>query len=230
MFTLSLSLLSPPKLPRNVFFPWPNFLLHQSGVWLAPNRVCFRVPVHLTKLEIREYLRKIYDIKAIKVNTMIKLPKVQQNQHGQYYKMGAQYKKAYVTCEERIPDSVKILRSSRDLRKNPDLVPNFFVDSKIHPFRPQASRANDWKPRHKEAWKEPIPLLLSEDLPRLGPADDFSLRVDTRMPFQHFSGEKKIPDGTPGQVFPRVSARQIRQAKGRPKVTGSAVFSNMVRE
>ena len=222
MFLRSLSLLAPPKLPKNVFFPWPNFVLHQSGTYLAPNRVCFRVPVHLTKLEIREYLRKIYKVKAIKVNTMIKLPKKAQNSGKQWYKVGAQYKKAYVTCEEKIPDAVKMMRSSKDLRKNPDLTPGFFVNSNIKPFRPEASRDADWKPRHKDAWQEPIPLLLAgpNSQPRMSKADDFALRVDKQYPFLHYSKERGIPEGTPQQDYPHVDTKLLRKSRAAGKFTG----------
>ena len=213
-------LFAPPKLSRNNYFPWPNFILHQSGTWLAPNRVCFRVPVHLTKLEIREYLRKIYGVKAIKVNTMIKLPKVEKDEKGKYFKTGVSYKKAYITCEEVIPNEVKMLQSSKDLRKNPDLTPGFFVNSKITPFRPNANRRNDWKPRHDEAWKEPLPLLLRGKgaAPRISKDEENSLHVDKRYPFQHFTKRREIPRGTPEQSFPRINVEELRNARNPPKL------------
>ena len=78
----------PPKAPRNVFFPWFNFIMVKSGAYLEPNRVAFRVPVHLTKPEIRNYLRGIYGIKVVKVNTYIKLPWMRRNAYGEYFKNG----------------------------------------------------------------------------------------------------------------------------------------------
>ncbi|CAK9042707.1 Hypothetical protein SCF082_LOCUS24630 [Durusdinium trenchii] len=55
---LSRRLLGPPKSPRNVFFPWFNFIMAKTGTYLEPNRAAFRVPVHLTKPEIQNYLRE----------------------------------------------------------------------------------------------------------------------------------------------------------------------------
>lgn len=77
-------------------------------MYLEPNRIAFRVPVHLTKLEIREYLRKvkgithlsaghrarqIYGVKAIRCTTVVRFPKVMKNRARAYYKNGAQFKK-----------------------------------------------------------------------------------------------------------------------------------------
>lgn len=47
-----------PSRVRNVFFPWFNFVMAKTGTYLEPNRAAFRVPVHLTKPEIRNYLRE----------------------------------------------------------------------------------------------------------------------------------------------------------------------------
>lgn len=127
----------PPKAPRNVFFPWFNFTLMKSGGYLEPNRVAFRVPVHLTKPEIREYLRHIYDAKVIKVNTYVKIPKIKRNSYGDYYRAGAIYKKAIVTCEEIIPDEVKMIADSRKPHSNPAITK---YDTPYIPKRPPAYR------------------------------------------------------------------------------------------
>ena len=137
--------MSPPKLPRNIFFPWQNFILHQSGTYLEPNRVAFRVTVNMTKFDIREYLRKLYGVKVIRVNTYIKLPNQRMCANRNYFKTDAQYKKAIVTCEEVVPDEVKMINSCRNLRLNPALTKGM-LDPKItrgNPARPGQSRSND---------------------------------------------------------------------------------------
>jgi large subunit ribosomal protein L23 len=234
MWTLSLQRLSPPKIPRNVFFPWQNFVLHQSGSYLEPNRVAFRVPVNMTKLDIREYLRKLYGVKVIKVNTYIKLPKNRMSSYRNWFKTDAQYKKAIVTCEEIIPNEVKMMHSCRDLRLNPALTKGQ-LDPKINrgnPARPGQSRSNDWKPRHKLAWREPIPLLLRtrpeglvSSYPKMFDAqDEMEVQIDKTLPHTHFSNKREIPEGVPPQKFPRVNADLIiNSRKGLISNTGSMI-------
>ena len=222
MFGLTRPALSPPKLPRNIFFPWQNFILHQSGSYLEPNRVAFRVPVNMTKLDIREYLRKLYGVKVIKVNTYIKLPKHKMSSYRNWFKTDAQYKKAIVTCEEVIPDEVKMIHSCRDLRLNPALT-NGMLDPHItrgNPARPGQSRSNDWKPRHRFAWREPIPLLLrgaDPNRPKLFNAmDEKELATDRTLPHTHFTNQREISPGTPKQTFARVDGDLITNSrKGR---------------
>jgi len=215
--------LSPPKIPRNVFFPWQNFVLHQSGSYLEPNRVAFRVPVNMTKLDIREYLRKLYGVKVIKVNTYIKLPRTRMSAYRNYFKTDAQYKKAIVTCEDVIPDEVKMIHSCKDLRLNPAITKGL-LDPKINrgnPARPGQSRSNDWKPRHKFAWKEPIPLLLRTrpdglvlDHPKtFTNTDEKELQIDKSLPHAHFTPNREIPQGVPDQVFPKVDAHLIQNSR-----------------
>ena len=45
---------------------------------------------------------------TIEVNTFVRLHKRKRNADGSYYKHGATHKKAIVTCEETIPDEVKM--------------------------------------------------------------------------------------------------------------------------
>uniref|UniRef100_A0A7S4T4P1 Large ribosomal subunit protein uL23m n=1 Tax=Alexandrium monilatum TaxID=311494 RepID=A0A7S4T4P1_9DINO len=206
-------LLGPPKSPRNVFFPWFNFVMVKSGTYLEPNRVAFRVPVHLTKPEIRNYLREVYDIKVIKVNTYIKLPMIRRNAYGDYFKNGPQYKKAIVTCEEKIPDDVKMIYSSRFPWLQPALTkydtPNI---RKWKPFRPGMNRKADWAPRHPLAWAEPIPTLLrGDDFPP--PVRSESVLPDHTKPFEHYGRAKAIPPGTPPQEFPRIDIAMLRADK-----------------
>ena len=223
MLKLTQYIRAPPKLPANNYFPWINLVLHQSGTYLAPHRVCFRVPVHLTKFEIREYLRKIYKIKAIKVNTMIKLPKKKQNSMKQWYTVGAQYKKAYVTCEETIPDAVKMMRSSRDIRKNPDLTPGFFVNSNIKPVRAWASRDYDWAGRHSEVHESPMSLLMrdTKTMKKNSKDEEKEFQIDKRMPFEHFTKKREIPKGVPVQQFPKINLKLLRESKDAGKLRDS---------
>eukprot|EP00927_Polykrikos_kofoidii_P062452 TRINITY_DN57264_c0_g1_i1.p1 TRINITY_DN57264_c0_g1~~TRINITY_DN57264_c0_g1_i1.p1 ORF type:complete len:264 (-),score=33.40 TRINITY_DN57264_c0_g1_i1:105-824(-) len=210
VFFASRILLGPPKSPRNVFFPWFNFIMFKSGTYLEPNRVAFRVPIHLTKPEIRNYLREVYKAKVIKVNTYIKLPKIRRNAYGDYFKNGPSYKKAIVTCEETIPNDVKMFYNSRHPWENPAVMkydtPSF---RRWKPFRPGASRKADWAPRHPLAWAESIPTLLR--------GDDFDppkrseqILPDHTKPFQHYGPVKSIPEGTSEQTFPRIDLAMLR--------------------
>eukprot|EP00930_Biecheleria_cincta_P001817 TRINITY_DN102908_c0_g1_i1.p2 TRINITY_DN102908_c0_g1~~TRINITY_DN102908_c0_g1_i1.p2 ORF type:complete len:241 (+),score=39.22 TRINITY_DN102908_c0_g1_i1:87-809(+) len=224
---LSQLLLGPPKAPRNVFFPWFNFVMAKTGTYLEPNRAAFRVPVHLTKPEIKNYLREIYKAKVIKVNTYIKLPMIRRNNYGDYLKNGPSYKKAIVTFEETIPDSVKMIANSRNPGMNPAITkydtPCF---RKWKPFRPGANRRTDWMPRHPLAWAEPVPTLLR--------GDDFAppKRADTVLPdhtkpFQHY-GRPGVPPGTPEQEFPRIDLAMLRadrEARNRGKDVGRVLIN-----
>eukprot|EP00928_Gymnodinium_smaydae_P072823 TRINITY_DN56115_c0_g1_i1.p1 TRINITY_DN56115_c0_g1~~TRINITY_DN56115_c0_g1_i1.p1 ORF type:complete len:240 (-),score=35.94 TRINITY_DN56115_c0_g1_i1:144-863(-) len=210
MFFLSRPLLGPPKSPRNVFFPWFNFVMVKTGAYLEPNRVAFRVPVHLTKPEIRNYLREIYNIKVIKVNTYIKLPMIRRNAYGDYFKNGPSYKKAIVTCEETIPDDVKMFYNSRNPSMQPAITkydtPN---GRKWKPFRPGVNRRADWAPRHFLAWSEAIPTLLrGDDFPP--PKRPERVLPDHSMPFHHYTPAKTIPEGTPTQEFARIDLAVLR--------------------
>eukprot|EP00747_Dinoflagellata_sp_TGD_P206720 gnl/TRDRNA2_/TRDRNA2_80395_c0_seq1.p2 gnl/TRDRNA2_/TRDRNA2_80395_c0~~gnl/TRDRNA2_/TRDRNA2_80395_c0_seq1.p2 ORF type:complete len:234 (+),score=38.43 gnl/TRDRNA2_/TRDRNA2_80395_c0_seq1:137-838(+) len=216
MFFTSRFLLGPPKSPRNVFFPWFNFVMVKSGAYLEPNRVAFRVPVHLTKPEIRNYLREVYKAKAIKVNTYIKLPRMRRNAYGDYMKNGQAYKKAIVTCEETIPDEVKMIYNSRNPGMNPAITK---YDTpgirKWRPYRPGANRREDWAPRHPLAWQEPIPTLLrGNDFGR--PAMPETPIPDHTKPFQHYEAGQRnryIPEGASPQTFPRIDLAVLRRDK-----------------
>eukprot|EP00434_Breviolum_minutum_P023828 symbB.v1.2.021021.t1/scaffold1795.1/size101065/3 len=185
----------------------------KTGTYLEPNRAAFRVPVHLTKPEIRNYLREIYKAKVIKVNTYIKLPMIRRNSFGEYYKNGPSYKKAIVTFEETIPDDVKMIYNSKNPGMNPALTkydtPCF---RRWKPFRPGANRRKDWMPRHPLAWAEPVPTLLrGEDFPP--PKRSDAVLPDHTKPFQHYGQAKEIPAGTPPQEFPRINVAMLRADK-----------------
>lgn len=207
---LSRRLLGPPKSPRNVFFPWFNFIMAKTGTYLEPNRAAFRVPVHLTKPEIQNYLREIYKAKVIKVNTYIKLPMIRRNSFGDYYKNGPSYKKAIVTFEETIPDDVKMVYNSKQPWMNPALT-KYDTPSirRWKPFRPGANRRRDWQPRHPLAWAEPVPTLLrGDDFPP--PKRGDTVLPDHTKPFQHYGQAKEIPTGTPPQEFPKIDLAMLR--------------------
>lgn len=205
----------PPKAARNVFFPWFNFVMTKSGTYLEPNRVAFRVPIHLTKPEIRNYLRDIYNIKVIKVNTYIKLPKIRRNAYGDYFKNGPSYKRAIVTCEETIPDDVKMIYNSRNPGMQPAITKYDTPGRKVwKPFRPGANRRTDWAMRHPLAWSEPIPTLLRGD-DFAPPSQSKRILPDHTKPFQHYTSEKAIPEGTPYQEFPRINLAALRADKAR---------------
>jgi large subunit ribosomal protein L23 len=216
MWFISAGLLSPPKMPRNIFFPWQNFILHQSGSYLEPNRVAFRVPVNMTKLDIREYLRRLYGVKVIRVNTFIKLPKSKMCANRNYFKTDASYKKAIVTCEETVPDEVKMIHSCRDLRLNP-AVTKGMLDPKVNKgnsARPGQSRSNDWKPRHEFAWREPIPLLLGEATRPGLAVNEAEIAVNKKFPFSHFNqNSREIPVGVPKQKFPGINSKKIIESR-----------------
>lgn len=174
----------------------------------------------MTKFDIREYLRKIYGVKVIKVNTYIKLPGTKMSAYRNWFKTDAQYKKAIVTCEEIIPDEVKMMHSCKDLRLNPAITRGL-LDPKIkrgNPARPGQTRSNDWKPRHRFAWREPIPLLLrtrpdglysSTTPPSFTDLDEKELQIDKSMPHVHFSPLREIPQQVPQPDFPKVDSDLI---------------------
>ena len=232
----------------NNYYPLANPCSYHASFYLRQNyrgtyffhRVAFRVPVNMTKFDIREYLRKLYGVKVVKVNTYIKLPQSKMSSHRSWFKTDAQYKKAIVTCEETIPDEVKMMHSCRDLRLNP-AVTKGLLDSKItrgNPARPGQSRSNDWKPRHRLAWREPIPMLLRskpEERPKLFTAmQERELQIDQRLPFTHFTGNREMPLNVGSQKFPRPNAKLIiNSRKGLVSNTGKGesvlakrIFSN----
>ena len=177
--------------------------------------MAFRVPVNMTKFDIREYLRKLYGVKVVKVNTYIKLPAQRMCANRNYFKTDAQYKKAIVTCEEVIPDEVKMMQSCRNLKLNPGLTKGM-LDPQIsrgNPARPGQSRSNDWRPRHKFAWREPVPMLLRTNLSEIPKmvtsVDEKILNTDITLPHAHFTPDRAVPAGVGLQKFPKPNADLI---------------------
>merc|ERR1712151_623068 len=145
----------------------------------------------------------VYKAKVIKVNTYIKLPRMRRNAYGDYFKNGPSFKKAIVTCEETIPDDVKMIYNS----KNPGLQPAITkydtpghprASRKWNPLRPGVNRRSDWAPRHPMAWAEPITTLLRGD-DFAPPKRPEAVLPDHTKPFQHYGQAKVIPEGTPHQ-------------------------------
>ncbi|KFH15284.1 putative 50S ribosomal protein L23 [Toxoplasma gondii MAS] len=169
---LSRACLTPPKTPRNVFFPWQVFSVHRTGAFLERRRVALKVPVNLTKFEIQSYLEKIYGARVLKVSTLIVVPRRRRDIFGprpsmRYYRVGCTFKKAIVTLEDGVPDAVKMLRSSIELAKNPDITKhNLTYSGRVRAFKPP-SAAQRWEMgESKYAWRLPIPNLLAGETPK----------------------------------------------------------------
>lgn len=67
-------LLPPPQGPK-VYFPNLVFTLVRSGKARQSNEVVFRVPRFLNKLDIKQYLEKLYGVSVADVRTFNFLPK-----------------------------------------------------------------------------------------------------------------------------------------------------------
>ncbi|CDO65665.1 mitochondrial ribosomal protein L23 precursor, putative [Plasmodium reichenowi] len=213
---------TPPKTPRNVFFPWHTFCIHKSGSFLEKNRLALRVPINLTKFEIREYLRKIYNAKVIKVNTLIKIPERRRNltdHRFNYYRNGPRYKKAIITLEHEVPDSVKMIQSCKNIGRNPYITKKNITygvrsDVKIRPTRSQLWHMGECR----YSWRLPLTNLLSDYNMNLNPDlridDDFvQLTPDPTKPFMHsgISSETIKPNIVPKQTFPHIDLTPWRR-------------------
>uniref|UniRef100_A0A0G4GQN0 Large ribosomal subunit protein uL23m n=1 Tax=Chromera velia CCMP2878 TaxID=1169474 RepID=A0A0G4GQN0_9ALVE len=196
MLFLSLPRRAPPKTPRNVFFPWQNFVLHRSGAWLEKNRVAFKVPVNFTKPEIREYLRRIYGLKILKVNTMIKQFPARRNYRHHlmnYYKKGPVTKKAVVTLEDAVPDEVKMMGGQFGGSRRPGVNPAITKNNTTYGTKPLQGRMATKRPGDRErgsAWTEEIPSLLAGN----------SFELDPKAKLQNFADRlQRLPD--PSEPF-----------------------------
>ncbi|OEH77266.1 ribosomal protein [Cyclospora cayetanensis] len=226
LFSLSHVLLTPPKTPRNVFFPWQTMAVHLSGAFLEARRLALRVPVNLTKPEIKAYLQSLYGAKVLKVNTLIKVPERRRNLDDKrlgYRRAGCTYKKAIVTLEDPVPDEVKMLRSSRRLGANPDITKKNVSYGANRDLKRRPSRNELWQGGEiSHAWTLPIPnLLAGEDL-RLHPTNREDTAVtpeapDIRLPFRHdgvYSCTFK-PSEVPRQASTRLDLRPWRHRLSR---------------
>ncbi|CXJ26722.1 mitochondrial ribosomal protein L23 precursor, putative [Plasmodium berghei] len=219
---LSLIHFTPPKTPRNVFFPWQTFCVHKSGSFLEKNRLALRVPINLTKFEIREYLRKIYNAKVIKVNTLIKIPERRRNlsdHRFNYYRNGPIYKKAIITLEHEVPDSVKMIQSCKNIGRNPYITKKNVIygvrsDVKITPTRSQLWHMGECR----YSWRLPLTNLLADYKMNLNPdlridENYVQLAPDPTKPFMHsgVSSETFKPDNVPDQTFPHINLTPWRR-------------------
>ncbi|GFE54348.1 mitochondrial ribosomal protein L23 [Babesia ovis] len=216
MFFLSRIFCSPPKSPRNIYFPWQTICVHRSGAFLERNRLALRVPINLTKFEIREYLRKIYNAQVIKVNTLIKVPRIKRDlasRKPRYYRNGPMYKKAIVTLEHAVPDEVKMLGRDFELGVNPAITKKNVHYGKKKDFSYLPDRRLD--PLTGEAeygWRLPLPNLLADDDWEMHPdlrehqSDHDRMGPDPTEPHLHggsYKGTKKpeiVPDQVPTMV------------------------------
>mmetsp|Transcript_53510 Transcript_53510/g.122485 ORF Transcript_53510/g.122485 Transcript_53510/m.122485 type:complete len:234 (+) Transcript_53510:28-729(+) len=206
--------MSPPKAPRNLFFPWFNFVVKKSGKWLEPHTLKFIVPVHLTKPEIREYLRTVYKAKAIKVNTMIKAPNVRQGPSGIYFHSTITQKRAFVRFEDHIPDEIRMMQSS----KRPDLhsaITRYMPEhtGRKREDRPDARR-KDWLPAHKNIHMELLPTLMRDTEASL-PSPQVPIMFDRRLPHKHMAsfGPQTMHEDVPEQKHYMVNLAAIREQR-----------------
>ena len=233
--------MSPPRQPRNIFFPWANFVLIRSTSYLPPNSIAFRVPVSFTKFDIREYMRTIYGLKVIKANTYVRLGERRQVQSGRYVSVSRAYKKAILTCEETFPDEMRMTQlaiaegnqaNALDIQKMPMAHKGILDKNNTQTSRPGISRRLDWMPRHRYAWKEPLPMLLSVGgsgslIKASKDSKDIQLerRTNLLLPHSHFSGKKVLASGVPNQRFPTVNWRKFRSSRDVVEDSNSQVNS-----
>ncbi|KAF8823110.1 putative 50S ribosomal protein L23, partial [Cardiosporidium cionae] len=215
----------------NVFFPWHGFSIHQSGAFLERNRLSLRVPINLTKFEIREYLRRIYEARVIKVNTLIKIPEIRRNVGSNkmnYYRNGPMYKKAIITLEEAVPDTVKMISSSRNIGRNPSITKKNISYGVRSDLKTRPRRSQLWSMGERQSgWRLPLSNLLAGDDWQLNP--DFTIdenyaqmQPNPRLPFMHsgVSSTSRIPENVPSQITPLVDVTPWRRQVQRVMKSG----------
>eukprot|EP00916_Digyalum_oweni_P005897 GHVL01010203.1.p1 GENE.GHVL01010203.1~~GHVL01010203.1.p1 ORF type:complete len:245 (+),score=23.48 GHVL01010203.1:21-755(+) len=224
MLQLSRYCQGPPKSPRNVFFPWQNFILARSGHYIEPNRAAFRVPVNMTKPQIIQYFRRIYNAKAVYVNTYVKTPKKlrAKNNKGNFYKRQPLYKKAYVRFEETIPDTVKMMSSSMNVGRNPIMIKKNYKYATRKSFRWNPKRLDlirylGGHDKQSENWRHPITTLLRGNDSQ-SPLFEYSeqervLPPDPTKPYFHHTKARTPIPGTPTQEHPYMDLKPWRRVK-----------------
>jgi ribosomal protein L23 len=85
---------------KGVTLPNMIFKLIKPGKPLRENQVCFKVPLNVNKMQIRNYLEEIYKLDIVKVDTSILLGKRRLNYLGFHFKR-PDVKKAYVTLKDK---------------------------------------------------------------------------------------------------------------------------------
>lgn len=84
---------------KGVTLPNMIFTMIRPGKPIPDNQVCFKVPLNVNKMQVKNYLEEIYKVKVQKVNTSILLGKRRLNFLG-FHKKRPDVKKAYVTLNE----------------------------------------------------------------------------------------------------------------------------------
>eukprot|EP01066_Platyproteum_vivax_P004488 Platyproteum_vivax@DN15842_c0_g1_i1.p1 len=214
----------PPKQPRNVFFPWCTFTLNRCGLWQEPNQIAFRVPIHLTKPEIREYLRKIYGAKVIRVNTYIMIPGLvrSRSKFNNMVRRVLPYKKAFVTLEHEVPPEIRMMATSLNIGRNPIMLgPTGMKNQKSGWRFPWATRHRLLRTlggayRKHEDWRHPITTLLRGDefpAPILKNQNQFDqiMPPDPTKPHHHYLHAPVIAPGVPDQPLVQMDLRTFRR-------------------
>lgn len=81
---------------------FPNYIFRLLTTHPEQRKVEFQVPKNLTKIEIANYLRAVYDFDVVKVNTLIRAGERTRNRYGQITKT-KDVKKAIVTLATDVP-------------------------------------------------------------------------------------------------------------------------------
>ncbi|KAJ1956106.1 mitochondrial 54S ribosomal protein YmL41 [Dispira parvispora] len=83
---------------KAVYFPNLIFKLVRSAR-LMPNQAAFKVPLHVNKLDIRDYLKHLYNVNVLDVRTVIYPGKLVRNRRTLRMERTARVKKAIVTLD-----------------------------------------------------------------------------------------------------------------------------------
>lgn len=82
-----------------VYFPNRSIVVQPKGNFItSKGTVTFLVGLNQTKYEIKQYVKKLYGLEVIKVNTMIYQGKMKRDGAGRWYRTPA-FKKAIVTVD-----------------------------------------------------------------------------------------------------------------------------------
>lgn len=87
------------KAGSKIYFPNRSIVVQPKGNFItSKGTVSFLVSLNQTKYEIKQYVKKIYGLEVIKVNTMVYQGKMKRDAAGRWYRTPA-YKKAVVTVD-----------------------------------------------------------------------------------------------------------------------------------
>ncbi|KAI9096919.1 ribosomal protein L23/L15e core domain-containing protein [Phlyctochytrium arcticum] len=118
-----------PLLPKQKLF-FPNIIMRLLRSNLPPHQCVFRCPPQLNKIDIKQYLEKLYDIQVNDVRTMNYLGRLHRMPRSTDKIRSASYKKVIVTMEEDFvfPPLPVTKRGIND-----DEVPNAALKQGVHP-------------------------------------------------------------------------------------------------